>query len=72
LEQQSEIARIIAQPVVVAGGSLRQNTPGLTAELEVRDSDGTQRLLPLPEITGVTAYYETTLVFEQEGAYTLT
>src|SRR5258706_5007950 len=49
-----------------------QYVSGLTAELEVRDSDGTQRLVPLPEITGVTAYYETTLVFEQEGEYALT
>ena len=49
-----------------------QYVSGLTAELEVRDADGTQRLLPLPEITGVTAYYETTLVFEQEGEYALT
>jgi hypothetical protein len=49
-----------------------QYVSGLTAELEVRAPDGTQRLLPLPEIPGVTAYYETTLVFEQEGEYTLT
>src|ERR1043166_5593815 len=49
-----------------------QYVSGLTAELEVRAPDGTQRLLPLPEVTGVTAYYETTLTFEQEGEYTLT
>ena len=49
-----------------------QYVSGLTAELEVRAPDGTQRLLPLPEITGVTAYYETTLAFEQEGEYALT
>jgi hypothetical protein len=49
-----------------------QYVSGLNAELEVRAPDGTQRLLPLPEITGVTAYYETTLAFEQEGAYSLT
>ena len=49
-----------------------QYVSGLTAELEVRAPDGTQRLLPLPEIPGVTAYYETTLAFEQEGEYTLT
>ena len=49
-----------------------QYVSGLTAELEVHAPDGTQRLLPLPEITGVTAYYETTLVFEQEGEYALT
>jgi hypothetical protein len=49
-----------------------QYVSGLTAELEVQAPDGTQRLLPLPEITGVTAYYETTMAFEQEGEYTLT
>jgi hypothetical protein len=49
-----------------------QYVSGLTAELEVHAPDGTQRLLPLPEVTGVTAYYETTLIFEQEGEYTLT
>src|SRR5215470_7206566 len=49
-----------------------QYVSGLTAELEVHAPNGTQRLLPLPEITGVTAYYETTLAFEQEGEYTLT
>ena len=49
-----------------------QYVSGLTAELEVHAPDGTQRLLPLPEVTGVTAYYETTLAFEQEGEYTLT
>ena len=49
-----------------------QYVSGLSAELEVRAPDGTQRLLPLPEITGVTAYYETTLAFEQEGEYALT
>src|SRR5262245_6355919 len=49
-----------------------QYVSGLSAELEVHAPDGTQRLLPLPEITGVTAYYETTLAFEQEGEYALT
>jgi hypothetical protein len=49
-----------------------QYVSGLTAELEVRAPDGTQRLLPLLEIAGVTAYYETTLAFEQEGEYALT
>ncbi len=49
-----------------------QYVTGLTAQLEVRAPDGTQRLLPLPEITGVTAYYETTMVFEQEGEHILT
>ena len=49
-----------------------QYVSGLTAELEVRAPDGTQRLLPLPEIPGVTAYYEATLAFEQEGEHILT
>jgi hypothetical protein len=49
-----------------------QYVSGLTAELEVHAPDGTQRLLPLPEITGVTAYYETTLAFEQQGEHSLT
>jgi hypothetical protein len=49
-----------------------QYVSGLTAELAVRAPDGTQRVLSLPEIPGVTAYYETTLAFEQEGDYTLT
>ena len=49
-----------------------QYVSGLSAELEVRAPDSTQRLLPLPEITGVTAYYETTLAFEQAGEYALT
>src|SRR5262249_25627070 len=49
-----------------------QYVSGLTAELEVNAPDGTQRLLPLPEITGVTAYYETTLTFEQQGEHSLT
>ena len=69
------------QPVVGKGTRLvfeiqatatGQYVSGLTAELEVRAPDGTQQVLPLPEIPGVTAYYETTLVFEQEGEYTLT
>ena len=69
------------QPVVGNGARLvfeiqstatGQYVSGLTAELEVRAPDGTQRLLPLPEMTGVTAYYETTLAFEQAGEYRLT
>ena len=69
------------QPVVGKGTRLvfeiqatatGQYVSGLTAELEARAPDGTQHVLPLPEIPGVTAYYETTLAFEQEGEYTLT
>ncbi|MBM3225249.1 MAG: hypothetical protein FJZ47_15805 [Candidatus Tectomicrobia bacterium] len=69
------------QPVL--GGSTRlvfeiqstatgQYVTGLTAQLDIRTPDGTQRLVPLPEITGVTAYYEGTVTFEQEGEHTLT
>ena len=68
------------QPVVGSGTRLvfeiqatatGQYVSGLTAQLEVRAPDGTQRLVSLQEITGVTAYYETTVVFEQDGDYTL-
>jgi len=48
-----------------------QYVSGLTAQLEVQAPDGAQRLLPLPETVGVTAYYETTLVFEQVGEHTI-
>ena len=48
-----------------------QYVSGLTAQLEVQAPDGAQRQLPLPETTGVTAYYETAMVFEQEGEYTI-
>src|SRR5262245_42033987 len=48
-----------------------QYVSGLTAQLEVHAPDGSQRLLPLPETTGVTAYYETALVFEQVGEHTI-
>lgn|SRR5262245_9179152 len=49
-----------------------QYMSGLTAQLEVRAPDGSQRQLPLPETTGVTAYYETAMVFEQEGEHAVT
>lgn len=45
---------------------------GLSAQLDIRAPDGTQTQQPLPEIQGVTAYYEATLVFTQEGEHTLT
>src|SRR6266849_2656698 len=62
-------ARLVFEIQSTATG---QYVSGLAAQLEVRDADGTQRLLPLPEVTGVTDYYETTLLFEQEGEHTLT
>ena len=48
-----------------------QYVSGLTAQLEVQAPDGAQRQLPLPETTGVTAYYETAMVFEPEGEHTI-
>jgi hypothetical protein len=45
---------------------------GLTAQLHIQAPDSTQRTLPLPETTGVTAYYETTTVFAHTGEHTLT
>src|SRR5262245_47569687 len=49
-----------------------QYVSGLTAQLEVQAPDGSQRQLPLPETTGVTAYNETAMVFEQAGEHTIT
>lgn len=49
-----------------------QYVSGLQAQLEVHAPDGSQLLLPLPETTGVTAYYETALAFQQEGDHTVT
>lgn len=49
-----------------------QYVSGLSAQLDVRAPDGTETQYPLPEIQGVTAYYETTIVFAQEGEHTLT
>ena len=48
-----------------------QYVSGLTAQLEVQAPDGSPRRLPLPETTGVTAYYETAMVFEQAGEHTV-
>jgi hypothetical protein len=49
-----------------------QYVSGLTAQLHIQAPDGTQRTLPLPETTGVTAYYETTTAFAHTGEHTLT
>jgi hypothetical protein len=49
-----------------------QYVSGLSAQVEVHTPGGVQRLLSLPETTGVTAYYETALVFEQAGDHTIT
>src|SRR5262249_15344444 len=40
---------------------------GLTAQLEMRGPDGMLRSVPLPETTGVTAYYETAVLLERAG-----
>jgi hypothetical protein len=61
--------RLVFEIQAVATG---QYVGGLTAQLEVEAPDGSQRLLPLPETAGVTAYYETAVVFEQVGEYALT
>jgi hypothetical protein len=45
---------------------------GLTAEVEVQPPDSLPRTLPLPETTGVVAYYEVSLVFEQAGEHLIT
>jgi glucose uptake protein GlcU len=45
---------------------------GLTAFLDIRAPDSTQRRVSLPETTGVTAYYETMLAFEQKGEHAIT
>jgi len=49
-----------------------QYVSGLTAQLEVQAPNGSPRQLPLPETTGVTAYYETAMVFAQEGEHIIT
>lgn len=45
---------------------------GLSMQIRVQAPDGTQQMLLLPETEGVTAYYETALVFDQIGVYELT
>ncbi len=61
--------RLVFEIQAVATG---QYVGGLSAQLHIRAPDGTQRTLPLPETTGVTAYYQTTAVFEQVGEHTFT
>lgn len=45
---------------------------GLKTQLQTLAPDGTRQELPLPETTGVTAYYETSLAFPQVGEHTIT
>ena len=42
---------------------------GLAMQLRLRLPDGQERVLPLPETTGVTAYYEAAVVFEHIGEH---
>jgi hypothetical protein len=61
--------RLVFEIQAVATG---QYVGGLKAQLQIRAPDGTQRLLPLPETEGVTAYYETRVLLEQTGEYAFT
>ncbi len=45
---------------------------GLSMQLHLRLPDGTEQRQPLPETTGVTAYYEAAIVFEQVGEHRIT
>jgi hypothetical protein len=45
---------------------------GLTAQLAWRGPAGELQSVPLPETTGVTAYYETAVLFERAGEYAVT
>jgi hypothetical protein len=45
---------------------------GLTAEVEVQPPEGFERTMPLPETTGVVAYYEVSLAFEHIGEHLIT
>ncbi len=61
--------RLVFEIQSVATG---QYEGGLTVELHLRLPDGTVQTHPLPETTGVTAYYETALVLDQVGDYDIT
>ena len=41
-------------------------------QLRIQTPDGVARTVPLPETSGVTAYYETAVEFAQVGEYRLT
>jgi hypothetical protein len=64
-----EGTRLVFEIQAVASG---RYVGGLRAQLQVRAPDDTQKTLPLPETTDVTAYYETAMVFEQVGEHRLT
>ena len=61
--------RLVFEMQSVASG---RYVSGLSVQLQIQVPDGTQRTVPLPETTGVTAYYETVVAFEQIGPHTLT
>jgi hypothetical protein len=61
--------RLVFEIQAVATG---QYVGGLAVVLHVRAPDGTEQIVPLPETTGVTAYYETALTFAQAGEYAFT
>ncbi|MGQ4810346.1 hypothetical protein NKDENANG_03804 [Candidatus Entotheonellaceae bacterium PAL068K] len=61
--------RLVFELQSVASG---RYVSGLTAQLQVQAPDGAQRTMPLPETTGVTAYYEAVAVFEQIGEHRFT
>lgn len=64
-----ERARLVFEIQSVATG---RYVGGLTPQLQVRAPDGTARTFTPPETTGVTAYYETAVLFEQAGAHQVT
>ena len=61
--------RLIFEIQAVATG---QYVGGLAVQLRIQTPDGAARTVPLPETTGVTAYYETAVEFAQVGEYRLT
>lgn len=60
--------RVVFELQSVASG---QYVSGLAPQLQVQAPDGSQRTLPLPETTGVVAYYEAGVVFDQVGEHRL-
>ncbi len=49
-----------------------QYVGGLSMQLHLRSPDGTEQTQALPETTGVIAYYEAAIVFEQVGEHGIT
>jgi hypothetical protein len=61
--------RLVFEIQAIATG---QYVSGLAMQLRLRLPDGIEQIQPLPERTGVTAYYEAAIVFEQVGEYGIT